>query len=115
MQQPSTSSSSDNIDRLCSICQLSRAEKLQNVGCKGKATLKRVSIDRNDNLFSKLLDSDVIFVHPTCRNNFTNKINIAAAKRKIQSPSQVSPVKRKLRRSSSCSRAETQNSDDSFN
>lgn len=109
MEKPNTSSSTDHNDQnLCSICSMSTSEKLVNVTAKGKETLKKTSIERRDNLFNTLTDSDTVWVHHSCRSNYIHKISVSASKRR-QSTLTVSPVKRKLRRSSSCSSIEIEN------
>lgn len=115
MDIPSTSSSSNDAEEnLCCICASKIPEKLVNVGVKGKETLQKVSVERCDNLFAELDFSKAIFVHGTCRSNYINKISIEAAKKRALAgtSSNISPVKRKLRRSSSTS---TDNLSDTFN
>lgn len=112
MDSQSTSSSADDTDvNLCRICTSNTTEtdteRVVNVGLKGKETLKKISSERRDNLFTTLNLSESLFVHASCRSNYINKINVAAAKRKAQVENAVklSPVKRKLRKSSSSSDA----------
>ena len=101
MDSQSTSSSADDTDvNLCRICTSNTTERVVNVGLKGKETLKKISSERCDNLFTTLNLSESLFVHASCRSNYINKINVAAAKRKAQVENAVklSPVKRKLRK-----------------
>lgn len=111
MDQPSTSNSNvDSVANVCQICFLNTDERLVNVTGKGKESLKKSSIERGDKLFAKLDFSKIVQVHATCRRDYTHTKNIEAAKRKNedQKALNISPVKRKLRRSS-----ETSNSDSS--
>lgn len=102
MDTPSTSFSTDDGDvNFCRICTSNTHERVVLVGLKGKETLKKSSAARHDNLFTDLDLKEKIFVHSTCRSNYINKINVEAAKRKVQTLSneKMSPVKRKLRKS----------------
>lgn len=106
MDQPSTSNGNvDSVTNVCQICFLNTDEKLVNVTEKGKETLRKSSIERGDKLFEKLDFSKIVRVHATCRRDYTHTINIQVAKRKNedQKASNISPVKRKLRRSSESS------------
>lgn len=103
MDQPSTSSSTtDTENALCGICNKNALEKLVLVSPRGKETLKNASIERQDNLFSNLKTSHSLMVHASCRSDYVHKHNVEAAKRKaeLQKSSNVSPVKRKLRKTS---------------
>lgn len=86
MDQPSTSSSTDDTDvNFCRICNSDKKiERLVNVGFKGKETLKKISSERSDNLFTTITTSNIVFVHVYCRSAYVNKINVKAAKRKAQ-------------------------------
>lgn len=103
MDQPSTSNGNvDSVANVCQICFLNTDEKLVNVTDKGKESLKNSSIERGDKLFAKVDFSKTVQVHVSCRRDYTHRKNIQAAKRKNeeQQALNVSPVKRKLRRSS---------------
>lgn len=104
MDNQSANSSVDETNS-CSICHSHTTEKLVNVGEKDKETLKSVSIERGDNLFSRLNSLESVSVHNSCRSKYINRINVEAAKRKaqVQNEAKISPVKRKLRKSSSSS------------
>lgn len=81
------------------------SERLVKVGVKGKRTLKQSSIERLDNLFANLDFSNEVFIHESCRCEYIKKSNVEAAKRRAESlrTENISPVKRKLRKSSSSS------------
>lgn len=97
MDEPSTSTG-NNEENLCRICTENTIEKVVNVGHKGKETLKRSSIERDDKLFSTIDISEPIYVHASCRSSYINKINVEAAKKKAQSEKdeKLSPVKKKI-------------------
>lgn len=106
MEQTSTSSNSHDLDgNLCAICTSTSTEKLVNVGLKGKQKLKEVSLERGDHKFVQLDISNEVFVHNSCRSQYTHPINVKAYKRKKEDEKNTSfsPTKRKLRSSSTSS------------
>lgn len=100
----SGTSTADSDIRICYICKRCTTEKLVNVGSKGKATLQKASIERQDDIFRNITNLESILVHASCRADYVHRHNIEAAKRKTQL--EMSPVKRKLRKSS-CSSLES--------
>lgn len=104
MDTPSSSSDVTE-ENVCAICNSKTPERLVKVGAKGKRTLKQSSIERHDNLFADLDFSNEVLIHESCRCEYIKKSNVEAAKRRAESlrTANVSPVKRKLRKSSSSS------------
>lgn len=104
-----SSSTHENNQIECSICNSKTDEHLIQVGLKGKKTLKTVSIDRGDKKFATLDLSEDVHVHASCRKLYTHAKNVEAAKRKLeaQKTSNISPTKRKLRKSSDSSSNDT--------
>ncbi|XP_046409257.1 uncharacterized protein LOC124174204 [Ischnura elegans] len=104
MEQASGSISTyDSYGKLCAICTSRGDEKLFNVGLKGKKKLKEVSHERGDLKFAKLNFWKELFIHNSCRSQYTHPHNVQAFKRKKEEakiPS-FSPPKRKLRKSMS--------------
>lgn len=111
MDGPSSSTDGTK-ESLCVICDKKTLERIVKVGAKGKKTLKQSSVERHDSLFADLDFSNEIFIHESCRCEYIKQSNIEAAKRRAEAlcTENISPVKRKLRRSSSSSTV-----DDSIN
>lgn len=118
MDQPSTSRGIDCSEASeCSICFSVTDEQLVNVStAKGKEALKKASIERGYGLFANLDFDKNLWVHASCRKEYTHKKNISSAKRKVkqQKSFNISPVKRKLRRSLNSS-SELSAGEDAFN
>lgn len=74
---------------------------MKNIGLKGKKKLKSVSIERGDKKIATLELSADVHLHVSCRQNYTHTKNVEAAKRKVEASknTNISPPKRKLRRS----------------
>lgn len=119
MDQPSTSRGTDNPGaNECSICFSQTYEQLVNVStAKGKETLKNTSIERGDDLFVNIDFDKNVWVHASCRKDYTHKKNISSAKRKIElrKSLSISPVKRKFRRSFNSSSSELSANETTFN
>lgn len=94
---------------LCRICTSSTIKRLENVRLKHKETYLL-----RDSIICMSLSNE-LFVH-TCRSNYINIMIVKAAKIMAQTwnTGKLSPVKRKLRKSSSSSEIEVGNLSDTF-
>lgn len=99
MDQASSSTGDTNMK--CGICNEDTNERLVNIGSKGKNTLKSVSIERGDKKFATLVLSKDLHLHASCRSRYTHAKNVGSAKRMSESRTNISPMKRKLRKSDS--------------
>lgn len=95
------SSSTGDCNMKCSICNEDTEERLVKIGLKGKDTLKSASVERRDKKFATLDLSKDLHIHASCRSRYTHVKNIESAKRQAESSPNISPTKRKLRRSDS--------------
>lgn len=80
---------------VCVICQENHdTNKLVKIGSKGKATLKKVSLERKDTDVTDNLSKNPIYVHENCRKDYVSKKSIRQHKASDEWKTKVGERKR---------------------